>query len=146
MVDLPGGQLKWTSNYALGSNLAPPRSGGLVVAIHLWRRLAIEGLDRFGEVFYLGTMPLAGQANPVDVLVGLRVGVECRFYFHPEDHRLLSLEMFTDEETDPCELTLSDYHVVDGRLLPGRMEVRVGEDRYGVFVLEEFAVAETPEP
>jgi S1-C subfamily serine protease len=140
-IDLPGGQLAWTAGDALGSNLLPPQSGGLVVALHLWRRLAVEGLDRFGEVYYLGTAPLAGEDKPVDVLVGLDGGVECRFFFDPEDHRLLAIEMVPDDESDPCEVGFGEYHVVEGRLVPGRMEVRVGNDRYGVFLIEKLTTS-----
>ena len=145
-INLPGGQLQWKADDALGANLVPPQSGGLVVALHLWRRLAVEGLDRFGQITYLGTVPLAGQDGPVDVLVGLRGGVECRFFFDPDDHRLLAIEMTPDDESDPCEVTFSQYDTIDGRVLPRRMEVRVGDDRYGVFLIEKATFTATPHP
>ena len=45
----------------LGASLLPAHSGGLLPALYLWRRLAVEGLGRFGEVDYYGTAPLAGH-------------------------------------------------------------------------------------
>ena len=67
----------------LRSSLDPPHSGGLLPALYLWRRLAVEGFSRFGEVYYLGTAPLVGREGLVDVIVGTHKGVECRFYFDP---------------------------------------------------------------
>jgi serine protease Do len=134
----PVGETKWTAGKALNAALDPPGSGGLLPALYLWRRLALEGLQDFGEVYYLGTSPLAGQAGLVDVLVGSHAGVECRFYFDPAKGDLLALEMFPSDDADPCEVYFSGYHNVDGRSLPAQMEVRVGEDRFGLFKLGEF--------
>ncbi len=46
--------------------------------------------------------------------------------------------MFPEEDADPCEVYFSQYHDVDGRMLPGRMEVRYGDEVYGVFTINEF--------
>jgi hypothetical protein len=64
--------------------------------------------------------------------------VECRFYFDPGDGRLLAIEMFPDEDSDPCEINFSDYHETDGRFLPGQMEVRYGNETFAVFKLSGF--------
>jgi len=120
----------------LDASLLPEHSGGLLPALYLWRRLAVEGLDRFGDVFYYGTAPLAGSEGLVDVLVGTHKGVECRFYFDPADGRLLALEMFPDEESDPCEVYFSDFSRKDGRFLPGRMEVRYGDEAFATLKIE----------
>ena len=48
------------------SSLGPPGSGGLLVALHLWRRLLVDGPEKFGDVYYYGTAPYAaieGQAE-----------------------------------------------------------------------------------
>ena len=96
-----------------------PSSGGLFPALYLWRRLATEGLARFGEVRYVGAAPLVGHAGLVDVLAGTHKGVECRFYFDPAEGDLLAIELFPDENSDPCEVYFSDYRQADGRLVPG---------------------------
>ena len=64
--------------------------------------------------------------------------MECRFYFDPADGRLLGLEMFADEESDPCEVYFSDYRQSAGRVVPGRMEVRYGDEPFAVFKIDEF--------
>lgn len=146
IMELPGGRLTWTADDALGSNLAPPASGGLAVLVHLWRRLAVEGLDRFGEVYYWGTAPFEGQPDPVDVMVGLCGGVECWFYFQGDDGRLLAIEMYPDDETDPCRATFSHHRAIDAHMAPGHMEVHIGRDRYGVFVFEELSFRGASKP
>ncbi len=54
-------QWKATDDLAPAPNLA--HSGGFLPALYLWRRLAVEGFARFGEVYYLGTAPLAGAKD-----------------------------------------------------------------------------------
>ena len=54
----------------LNASLLPAGSGGMFPALYLWRRLAVEGFPRFGEVYYLGTAPLLNREGLVDVLVG----------------------------------------------------------------------------
>ena len=46
--------------------------------------------------------------------------------------------MYPAENADPCEVYFSDYRDVDGRLLPGRMEVRTADGPFGVFKLDQF--------
>ncbi len=136
-LKLPAAETNWTAGGELGSSLPPAHSGGLLPALYLWRRLAVEGLGRFGEVHYDGTAPLPGHEGLADVLVGSHKGVECRFYFDPADGRLLALEMFPDEESDPCEVYFSDYREVEGRFWPGRMEVRHGDELFAAFKVKE---------
>jgi hypothetical protein len=136
-LKLPGGETRWTAEGEWSASLLPVHSGGLLPALYLWRRLAVEGFARFGEVHYYGTAPLAGHEGLVDVLVGLHKGVECRFYFDPAEGRLLALEMFPNEESDPCEVYFSDYHETAGRLWPGQIKVRHGDERFAVFKVTE---------
>jgi len=61
-----------------------------------------------------------GAEGLADVLAGTYRDVECRFYFDPADGQLALLEMFPEEDVDPCELYFADYREVQGRMLPGR--------------------------
>jgi serine protease Do len=135
-LKVPSGETKWTATDNLGSSLLPAESGGLFPALFLWRRLAAEGLGRFGEVYYVGTAPLIGREGLADVLLGTHNGVECRFYFDPKQGHLLAIELFPDENSDPCEVYFSDYRETDGRFLPGRMEVRFGDQPFAVSKIE----------
>ena len=77
------------------------------------------------------------------MLAGTYKGVECWFYFDPARGDLLALEMYPEENADPCEVYFSDYRAVDGRRLPGRMEVRTADSLFGVFKLDRFTFAKS---
>ncbi len=141
-LELASGVATWTAGDDLRASLLPANSGGLLPALYLWRRLAVEGLGRFGNVYYYGTAPLRGHEGLVDVLVGSHKGVECRFYFDPASGDLLALEMFPDEESDPCELYFSDYRETDGRFWPGQIEVRHGDELFALFTVRKAGVGE----
>ena len=143
LLDLPLVDYEWTATDDLGSSLLPPGSGGLLPALHLWRRLAVGGPDEFGEVYYLGTAPLAGHEDLVDVLAGIHGGVQCRYFFDPAEGLLLAIEMFPEEGVDPCEVYFLDYRELEGRWLPGRLEVRFGDEQYATLQLAAFDFNET---
>ncbi len=133
---LPGGTTSLEINQEepnLTQQLSPPGSGGLVQALYLWRRLLCQRIEHFGGMYYWGTVPLPGHPGLVDCLVGLHGGVETRVYVHPQDGRILALEMFADDQSDPCEIYFDDYRRVQGRLIPHRWEVHYGDDVYQVF-------------
>jgi hypothetical protein len=129
----------------LAARPEPPGSGGLLVALALWRRMLVLGPEDFGDVTYLGTAPVDGREGLADVLVGLHRDVECRFYFDPADGEMVAMEMFPEEDTDPCELYFSDYRETDGRMLPGRIVVRHGDGVYQAIDCKQFGFAEAGE-
>jgi hypothetical protein len=140
VLKLPSSEQKWVPGDELNSSLLPAGSGGLFPALYLWRRLAVEGFARFGDVYYLGKAPLPGHDGLVDVLVGSHKGVECRFYFDPADGRLLAMEMFPDNESDPCEIAFSQYGAIGDHDLPGTILVRCGDEPFGAFSIHQFSV------
>ncbi len=147
LLKLPRREYSWTAGEELGASPDPPQSNGLMPALYLWRKLATVEADQFGDVSYIGTMPLPGHEGLVDAIRGLAGGVQCHFLFDREDGRLLAVEFFAADDMDPCEIYFSEYRDVDGRQLPGRMEVRTGEVAFATFTLEEYRfekAAETP--
>jgi S1-C subfamily serine protease len=129
----------------------PGGSGGLAVALyHYWQLLtvgpkAFEGDFHHGghEPFYPpapeGTRPdYAKQRVDCEVLVTEHAGVHGKWFFALKDQSLLGFEIRIEREDDPCEVYLSDYKKVDGRMLPHRMEVRYGNDRYALLNLRSF--------
>ena len=149
-IVLPDGESKAAFYEELSEQLNPPGSGGLLVALHLWQRFLTAGPDKFGEVYYEGTMPLpssdSNEGQPmVDVLVGLHGGVQARFYFDPESGNLVGMELDADEEVFPAEIYFSDFQKVDGREVPFRWEVRNGEKTFAVINLKKFSTLATVE-
>jgi serine protease Do len=134
----PSLESQWKVTDEPGSAQNPPHSGGLLPALYLWRRLAVAGFARFGDAFYVGTAPLFERDGLSDVISATHDGLECLFYFDRADGTLSALEMFADEDADPCEVYFTRYREVDGRMLPGRMEVRYGDEVFAVFAINEF--------
>ena len=137
-ITLPGGQAKVDLTASLADSLGPPGSGGLLVTLGLWQRLMALSPARFGSMHYVGTAPSPGHAGLVDVLAGTHGGVDCRFLVDPADGSLVEIEMLPDDDADPCEVYLSDYHEFDGRMLPGKIEVRFGDGIYQVFACKQY--------
>jgi S1-C subfamily serine protease len=90
------------------SQLSPPGSGGLLLSLHLWQRFLDKGLRQFGEVYYLGQLPSGPDGQMFDCLVGIYAGIETRFLFTPGTGNFVGVEVFPDEQHDPCLLLFSD--------------------------------------
>jgi serine protease Do len=133
----------------------PPNSGGLLMALYLYRRLLTLGEKGFERQFiHAGKEPFyppsaTGSAPPS--LADLRMDTEVlqtehafmttKWYFSPKDQELLGFESAVMKDEDPCEIYFSDYRKVDGRELPHRFEVRYGNGRYGVFTVTRFQLS-----
>ena len=142
---LPTGQLGALFAGDLDTQLSPPGSGGLLLALHLWQRMLDKGLQKFGEVFYLGQLPLGASGEMVDCLVGFHAGLEFRLLFAPESGDLVGLEMFPGDDFDPCVVHFSEYADVAGRRLPFRWQVRHGNKLFADLHLTSWQIdAATP--
>ncbi|MCP4192107.1 MAG: PDZ domain-containing protein [Planctomycetaceae bacterium] len=129
----------------LEAQLEPAGSGGMLVALHLWRYLMVNGPNKFGEVYYLGKAPWPGQSEPADVLVGTHDAIEAWFYFSPESGQLVGMEMYPDTGVDPCELDFRDYREIDGQAVPFEINIRFGDVQFGLLKLDQFQVIPKPE-
>ena len=111
--------------------LFPPQSGGLLVALHMWRSMLILGPEKFGDVYYFGGLParkskLASVSGTVDVLIGTRGSTETHFRFNPKNSLLQSIEMFPDLNSDPCRLLFLDYQRDGDLLVPRQIQFDAG--------------------
>jgi hypothetical protein len=139
--EFEGVQVKLEPESDCSEQTDPAGSGGLIVALHLWHRLLTKGPEKFGEVYYLGTCPVLGRDGLMDVLVGTHNVVESRFQFDPQSGHLVGMEMFSDEDVDPCEVFFDDYRDVGPYSLPHRITVLHGDAAFGVI---EFLKIELP--
>jgi S1-C subfamily serine protease len=137
----PAGEFRVDLGKDFNEQLGPPQSGGLLVALHLWQRMLVQGPEKFGAVSYLGTLPLAGESKFFDVLTATYQVVEAGFLFDPVSGQLAAMEAAVDDEGDPCEIRFSDYRLVDGRQLPHKLEVRVGDQAFGVITLNTLKLS-----
>jgi serine protease Do len=135
----------------------PQGSGGLMAALYLYRHLLTQGIAGYSDVAHGGNEPIypppADGKMPQQHLRDLRVDTEVlhsrfgpylvNWFFALSDDKLLGFEVRQDEEEDPCEVYLSDYRPVDGRLLPHRIQVRYGDSTYGTFTIQGYQLAAT---
>ena len=144
-IKLPAGQLRIELTGGLSNRLEPPGSGGLLVALAMWRRMLVEGPEKFGEVYYLGTAPVVGHEGLLDVLAAAHDDVECRFMFDPDDGYLVAMELYPAEDVDPCEFYFGEFKEFEGRMLPARIEARHGDDFIFVFECKQYTFAKKDE-
>jgi S1-C subfamily serine protease len=124
----------------------PPGSGGLMFALMQYRQMLAVGEKGFPndgfahggwEPFY----PDGKTAVACEVLLTKLGAVPAKWYFSKKDATLLGGEVYLAErEKDPCELYFSDYKKVDGRNVPGKIEVRYGKDTFATLNVTSFEV------
>jgi S1-C subfamily serine protease len=129
--EFPSGTVKLDASNDFDAQLLPVGTGGLLPALHLWRKMLIAGPEKFGNVSYYGTTPWPAQQGEMEVLHGLTNVVETNFVFAPQSSRLVAVEMLGEPDADGCELRLSEYREHEGRLFPFRMQAWHGDLRVG---------------
>jgi serine protease Do len=144
-IVLPDGKSEAEFGLSLNETLSPPRSGGLLAALHLWQRLLLTGPNQFGEVRYFGTLPWPDEQRLADCLVGVQAEVETRFYFDPLDGDLVGIEMQANDGDDPCEIYFSEIRAVDGRRMPHRWVIRHGDEQFADIRVAEYQLANAAE-
>jgi hypothetical protein len=139
-IRLPWGRSGAVFTGDVSSQLSPPRSGGLLLAVHAWQRVVDRGLSRFGEVYYLGQLPHGPDNLVEDCLVGLFEGMEIRFFFAEKSGDLTGIELFSADDADPCEINFSDFRELHGRRLPHRWWVRSGDAVFAELVVDRWDI------
>lgn len=137
-IVMPDGQSGAEFGPSLTETTSPARSGGLLAALHLWQRLLLVGPHRFGDVYYLGTMPWTTDDTLSDCLVTTTSGVESRFYFDPDKGDCTGIELRVADEEDPCEIYFDDIRQVDGRSLPFHWTVRHGDEVFADIKISSY--------
>ena len=99
---------------------------GLLPALDAWRRMLNDGPQKFGESYYLGTMPLGGERPLRDVMVGIAGELEVRWLSHPNTGAVEAIEVFADRDEDPAELWL--LREGDSKAIPSALDLRYGID------------------
>ena len=129
----------------------PEGSGGFLSAMFVYHRLLTQGSKAFSEFHHGGQEPIyppAPDGKMPKSFAELRVDAEVlhtrlgpyltKWFFDRGDQKLLGFEVRIEENEDPCEVYLSDYRAVGGRLLPRRAPVAYGDGYYGTFTFTDF--------
>jgi serine protease Do len=141
-VLLPHGNFGALFQGDIAMQLSPPRSGGFLLAIHAWQRLIDKGLQRFGEISYLGQLPHGSNDAVEDCLLTYYEGMEVRFYFSSATGDLTGIELFSADDADPCEIQFMQFAEVDGRRLPHRWWIRSGDELFAELVIDKWQFGE----
>ena len=132
----------------------PPGSGGLLMAMYHYHRLLTLGQKGFegdfahggNEPYYIAltdnkTPRWVGGGADAETLVTEHAAVKAKWYFFLPDNRLLGCEVSLAKGEDPCELTFGDYVTDDGRQVPHRIEVRLGDELFGIIHVNTIQTA-----
>lgn len=114
----------------------PANSGGLLAALYQLRMLLSDPAGYFTEFYYLGSEPLDGTGERVDVLVTTKGLVTSRWYFGRTQSGLLGFDTATSEENAPCEIRFDEVQSFGNLALPKHWQVRRLNGVYGEFQLE----------
>lgn len=114
----------------------PEGSGGLLAGLHHFRLLLTMRSKPFTEFYYLGTEPLDGAGEPLDVLITVLNGATTRFYFHPGNGRLAGFDTSVGPDTDECEVRLDNWQDFSGHQLPASWTVRHARETFTRFQLK----------
>ena len=96
--------------------------GGILPALDAWRRMIADGPRKFGESYYLGTMPLGGERPLRDCMVGIDGEMEVRWLSDPINGLVEAIEVSADRDEDPAELWIT--RDADGK--PEILDLRYG--------------------
>ena len=141
LAQFPSGPALVDTTLDLDQQTDPEDSGGLLVALHLWRHLLTSGPDKFGEMFYLGTAPTPSQPGLFDVLVGTyNVIQETRFLFDTPSGKLVGMEMTLNDDIDRCDIMFSDFNIYKGLQIPRKLEVRHGNQLFDTLEVKNFEI------
>jgi hypothetical protein len=100
---------------------------GMLPALDAWRRMIENGPQKFGECYYVGEVPLAGERPLRHCMVGIDGEMEVRWLTHPGSRMVEAIEVFADRDQDPAELWLT-RESDDPNAAPARLDLRYGVD------------------
>jgi S1-C subfamily serine protease len=145
VLTAPVGDVKWSAKGLFTQSLLPTGSNGMLPALYLWRQMSLDHGKSSSEFYYLGTAPFVGSDKWYDILVAKHDvhDVECWFYVDPANGQLVGMEMFPDDHSDPCEIAFSQYREIDGHFLPGKIEIRAGDDLFATLNVDAFSLEES---
>jgi hypothetical protein len=119
----------------------PAGTGGLLIALHQLRILLTKGRDGFSDFYYLGSEPLDGRGDMVDVLISRKDGVETRWYFRKSDRAWMGFDSSLGIDLDPAEVRFLEFGALAGQQLPVKFQARSGEREFAVFNVETLDLA-----
>lgn len=116
----------------------PPGTGGLLMAMHHLRLFLARGEKGFTEFYYLGSEPLDGRGERVDVVVSVLTGVETHWYFSREQGGLVGFNTWLNENVDACAIRFGEFRPFDGRKFPAAFTVLHADKPIAEFRIDQI--------
>lgn len=108
------------------------------MALGLYRQFLTLSPARFGEVYYLGTVPGYRDREMCEVLVGTSFSAECHFQFDIDSGILMAMELFLASDEDPLVLLFREYDNTEYGNLPRTVRFLRGEDFQGSYLIHKW--------
>ena len=125
---------------------APPGSGGLLAALYHFRRLLIDPDVYFTEFYYLGSEPLDGGEERVDVVITTRGTVTSRWYFSQRDGRFVGWDTAVENDVDECRVRIEAFQDFGDRRLPAGMTISHAGEKFGELVCDQVELSPDSTP
>ncbi|MBM4076028.1 MAG: hypothetical protein FJ267_10325 [Planctomycetes bacterium] len=119
----------------------PPGSGGLLPAVHQWKQMLTVGPESFTELVYLGSQPIDGNGESVDVLQTRLSGAVCRWFFDKRTGALVGFDTRLSTDVDACKIRFLEWSQFQGHQFPSSWQVRSGDTEFATFIIESFEAA-----
>lgn len=123
----------------------PIGSGGMLVAMHQLRMLVTKQDKYFTEFYYLGSEPLDGKGETVDVLITLRSGIECRWYFSKKSGRFVGFDSRLSPYEDDCRIRFAEFDKFEDRSFPKGFTVSHAEFEFADLEVSGIEIKDTTE-
>lgn len=106
---------------------APTGSGGFLAALEQLKQLLVDPAEYFTEIYYVGSEPLDGDGERVDVLQTTKGLVATRWYFTQKNPSLIGYDTSIDPDRDACRIRFVNFMEFSGLKFPAEMTVQQGD-------------------
>ena len=119
----------------------PPRTGGLLAALHQFKLFLTEGSATFTDFWYEGSQPLDGESTQVDVVISRKSATECRWYFRSSDGVMLGFDCSLSPNVDPCKIRFLKHSKFEGREFPSQISIRHGDTEFANIEISRIEIS-----
>jgi len=114
----------------------PSGTGGLLGALDQLKHFLYDRENYFSELYYLGSEPLPGSQQRVDVIITTKQLMTCRWYFRRDKPELIGFDASLEEDADPCEIRFEATIPAGKTVFPKILKIRHGDADWGRLTLD----------
>ncbi|GAB4157697.1 MAG: trypsin-like peptidase domain-containing protein [Planctomycetaceae bacterium] len=129
---------------------SPSKTGGFLIAMQSLKVFLIHSQKHDGfPMYYLGTEPLDGRGELVDVIVSEYIGrktgskADGRWYFSSKDGSFRGFDTSLGKDVDECQIRIAEIREFNGRKFPAKLTIRHAEKEFATLNIEKITFAKT---